>query len=284
MPHAPDPRRMGTYARARTVNTARRLSSGVVGETVRRTRSLDLGVHALAFGAQQLLCTVPLIVAISAVLPQRPGRGVSYATITFFDLDGDSAAAVAQLLGRPSSSISPTALVVSMITALVFTTSVGAVQQRAFELIWGLPRLSGVATYLRQLAWAPTLAVFTIGILAAARAGRVMDHVVSGLGSWLVALLRITLIIGFYWWSQYWLLARRIDARSLLPGAVAVGVLTMALVEISRLVVAGQISWQVEAYGLVGVGFVLAAWLMILSVLVFAGVLLGALITEQRRT
>lgn len=271
-------------ARSRTLTTARRLSAGVAGQTVRRTRALDLSTHALAFGAQQLLCTIPLIVAISAVVAHTPGHGVAYATITFFDLDGRSATAVVQLLGRHASSISPTALAFSMMTALLFTTSVGAVQQRAFELIWNLPRVAGLRGYLRQLAWAPTLAVFTIGMLAAARPGRWLDGHVPWVGAWVVAALRALLIAGFYWWSQYWLLDRRVNARRLLPGAISVAALSMALVEASRLVVTGQISWQVQAYGLVGVGFVLATWLMILSVLVYSGIVMGALIDERRTT
>lgn len=279
---SPDMHQLGDHARARGARAARRLSAGVAGETVRRTRALDLSTHALAFGAQQLLCTIPLIVAVSAVVSHAPGRGVAYATVTFFDLDGSSATAVNQLLGRHSSSISPSALVVSMLTALLFTTSVGAVQQRAFELIWGLPHLAAVRGYLRQLAWAPTLAVFTIGMLAAARPGRWLDGHVAWAGAVAVVALRTLLVVGFYWWSQYWLLDRRVQARRLLPGSIAVAALSMALVEASRLVVPAQISWQVQAYGLVGVGFVLAGWLMILSVLIYVGVVIGALLVERR--
>ena len=57
---------------------------------------------------------------------------------------------------------------------------------------------------------------------------------------------------------------------------------TSALVQVSRLIVPGQISWQVHAYSLVGGVFVLSVWLMILSMLIFAAVLTGALITERR--
>ncbi len=275
-------RSIATYERLRSGALVQRLLSGVAGRTVSRSRSLDLSTHALAFGAQQLICTVPLIVAISAVVSHDPGHGVAHATVNMFGLDGTSAAAVTQLLGRHSSSISATALVVSMLSALFFTTSVGAVQQRAFELIWNVPNVRGVRAYLRQLAWAPTLAVFTVGVLAAAKPGQWLDGTVPGAGDWLVVLTRVILIVAFYAWSQYWLLDRRIRLRALLPGALAVGVLSMLLVEGSRLVLPVQISWQAQAYGLVGVGFVFAAWLMILSLLIFVGVLFGALFSEGR--
>ncbi|MGN6608435.1 MAG: hypothetical protein ACTHMS_15660 [Jatrophihabitans sp.] len=241
-----------------------------------------MSTHAMAFSAQQLLCTVPLVVAISAVVPHGPGRGVAYATVNLFGLDGASATAVTALLSRHTSSVSVSALVVSMIGAVVLSTSVGAVQQRAFELIWNVPKLRGLRCYLRQLAWAPTLAVFSVGMLAAAGPGRWLDRHVAGAGGWSVMAIRVLLVAAFYVWSQFWLLDRRIPTRSLLPGSVAVGVLTIGLVEASRLVVPGQITWQVQAYGLVGVGFVFAEWLLILSVLIYVGVLIGALVAEAR--
>ena len=94
--------------------------------------------------------------------------------------------------------------------------------------------------------------------------------------------LRGQLIVVFYWWSQSWLLDGRVTRRALLPGAVAVAVLTIGLLEISQLFIAGQISWQVHAYGQIGCVFVLSVWLMALSMLTFAGVLIGALVGERR--
>jgi uncharacterized membrane protein len=51
---------------------------------------------------------------------------------------------------------------------------------------------------------------------------------------------------------------------------------------LTRVIMPGQVSWQVHAYGLIGGVFVLSVWLMILSVVIFGGVLIGALITERR--
>jgi membrane protein len=169
-----------------------------------------------------------------------------------------------------------------MATAVVFTTSVAAVQQRAFELIWTLPRLIGVGSYFRQLTWAVSLGLYSILMLGL---GRFSRYLFDDLG-W-PGLLCISIAQGFgtflfYWWSQHWLLARRITWRALFPGAFAVGVLTTIMFRLSRAIMPGQISWQVHAYGLVGGVFVLSVWLMILSVVIFGGVLLGALVSERR--
>jgi hypothetical protein len=152
------------------------------------------------------------------------------------------------------------------------------------SLIWTLPRRKGPRTYLRQLIWAPTLAMFTIAVLVATRGGRWIDDHVPRLGGWGGRNVARTDDRRVYWWSQHWLLHGRVAWRGLLPAATAVGVYTTALMQVSRLIVPGQISWQVHAYGLVGGVFVLSVWLMILRMLIFAGVLTGALIAERAAT
>ncbi|WP_375479886.1 hypothetical protein [uncultured Jatrophihabitans sp.] len=248
----------------------------------RRVRELDLDTHALALCAQQVLCTAPLIVAMSAVLQRFNGRGISLIMTHFFGLSGQSADEVARLFGRSSPSISTWALLFALATAVVFSTSVGAVQQRAFELIWTLPRVSGVRCYTRQLIWALGLGVFTLAVLFAGRIGREINANVLNTGPWSSVILQGVLTFGFYWWSQHWLLGGRVGWWSLWPGAFGVGVGTTVLVRVSRYFVPAQIEWQARAYGLIGGVFVLSVWLMILSAVIFGGVLLGALIVQRR--
>lgn len=252
------------------------------GRSLSRIRELDLDTHALALCAQQVLCTAPLIVALSAVLQRTTSKNVSYVISRFFALRDDSAVDIARLFGRTSTSIGTPTLVFGLITAIVFTTSVAAVQQRGFELIWTLPRISGPRAYVRQLAWAPALLAFSIFILVAGRLGHWLNHHVIGIGPWAAALLQTFVTLLFYWWTQHWLLRGRVEWKALLPGAAAVSVLTTVMVQISRLIMNPQISWQVHAYGLVGAVFVLSVWLMVLSALIFGGILIGAIYVQQR--
>lgn len=258
------------------------LSRSLGGRGYRRVRELDLDTHTLALCAQQVLCTAPLIVAISALLQRITGRGIAPVMGRFFGLHGDSQADVKQLFGRTAPSISTLTLILGMLTAIVFTTSVAATQQRGFELIWTLPRVSSLRSYARQLLWTPALTVFTLAVLAAGRLGHWSDARVLGLGAWTATIAQGLLTFLFYWWTQHWLLGGRVTWRALAPGALAVGVLTSVMVRISREIVPPQIAWQVHAYGLVGGVFVLSVWLMVLSVLIFGGVLLGALVAERR--
>lgn len=255
----------------------------IAGQGVSRMRELDLDTHALALCAQQVLCTAPLVVAISAVLQRETGHNISLIISRFFGLTAESRHDLSLLFGRTSDSISTSVLVIGLVTAVIFMTSVGAVQQRAFELIWTLPRASGVRAYLRLLLFAPAFTAFTVAVLLAGRIGRTVDAQFAHVGPVSIALVQAGLTFAFYWWTQYWLLGGRVSYRALLPGALAVAVLTTALVRLSRLIVPGQIDWQVEAYGLIGAVFVLSVWLMVLSAVIFAGVLFGALVAERRR-
>ena len=252
------------------------------GASWRRMREIDLDTHALALCAQQVLCTAPLVVAMSAVVQRTTGQHPGSFLVRFFGLHDDSADAVLRLFGRASNSIGTPALVFAMVTAVIFTTSVGAVHQRAFELIWTLPRVVGVRSYFRQLAWAVALGGFTVVMLAL---GKLAREVLEEVGRPLmisVMVLQGVLTFAFYWCSQRWLLGGRVTWRALLPGAICVGVATSVLFRLTRVIMPGQISWQVHAYGLVGAVFVLSVWLMILSGVIFTGVLLGAMITERR--
>jgi membrane protein len=273
----------------RRVPGSRRIAAGrawlarsIGGRGYRRVRELDLDTHALALCAQQVLCTAPLIVAISAVFQRLRGHGVARGMGRFFGLHGASQQDVRQLFGRTIPSISTLTLIFGMITAIVFTTSVAATQQRGFELIWTLSRVSGLRSYLRQLIWTPGLTIFSLAVLAAGRIGHWTDAHVVGLGAWTATIAQGFLTFLFYWWTQHWLLGGRITWRALLPGSLAVGVLTSIMVRISREIIPPEIAWSVHAYGLIGAVFVLSVWLMVLSIVIFGGVLLGALLTERR--
>jgi len=258
------------------------LQRTLVGRGYDRFRELDLDTHALAFCAQQVTCTAPMVVAISAVLSRETGQSIGPAMTRFFGLHGSSARAVEELFVRDSSSISTAALILSMVVAVFFTTSVASVQQRTFEVIWSIPRVVGVRSYVRQLWWALALVAYSGAVLLVSRTGRALwgDH--NHRGVIVAAWVQGALTMLFYWWSQYWLLGGRIRWRALLPGAVAIGIGTAVVFRLTRVIIPGQISWQVHAYGLVGAVFVLTVWLMIVSAVIYLGVLFGSLIAERR--
>jgi len=50
---------------------------------------------------------------------------------------------------------------------------------------------------------------------------------------------------------------------------------------VSQLVLPGQITEQVDEYGLIGATFVLSIWLVVFSAIVFGAALAGAILVER---
>jgi membrane protein len=227
------------------------------------------------------LCTAPLVVAMGAVLQRFTDHGAAYFIDRFFGFHGESSAAVDKLFAR-HSHISSLSLIFALATSILFSTGVAAVQQRAFERIWTLPRIISIRSYLRQVVWSIGLGGFCLILLGLGRLGRELSETLGVSATMGIAIVQGGVTFLFYWWSQRWLLAGRVTWRGLLPGAFAVGLLTTVMFRLTRWIMSSQLSWPVEAYGLIGAVFVLSIWLMVLSVVIFGGTLYGALVTERR--
>jgi membrane protein len=257
------------------------LANSLGGHGYRRIREIDLDTHALALCAQQVLCTAPLIVAMGAVLQRFTDHGAAYFIERFFGLTGESAGSVDKLFA-PDAHISTFSLVFALVTSIALSTGVAAVQQRAFERIWTLPRIISIRSYLRQLVWAGALGGYSLALLGLGRLGRELSETLGVSAMTAIAIVQGAVTFVFYWWSQRWLLAARVTWRALLPGAFAVGLLTTIMFRLTRWIMPHQMIWPVQAYGLIGAVFVLSVWLMILSMVIFGGTLYGALVTERR--
>lgn len=273
---------MSDPSQRRRLDAGRRwLANSLGGHGYRRIREIDLDTHALALCAQQVLCTAPLIVAMGAVLQRFTDHGAAYFIDKFFGFKGKSAVAIDKLFAT-HSNISTLSLIFALVTSVVFSTGVAAVQQRAFERIWTLPRIISFRSYLRQLVWAVVLGGYSLVLLGLGRLGRELSETLGVSATMAIAIVQGGVTFLFYWWSQRWLLAGRVTWRALLPGAFAVGLLTTIMFRLTRWIMPHQMIWPVQAYGLIGAVFVLSVWLMILSMVIFGGTLYGALITERR--
>lgn len=178
--------------------------------------------------------------------------------------------------GQPGLQI----LVLYALTSLGFALSVASTTQRMLETMWDVER-APFRTAWRQVVW---LTALVPGLGAAMYATRIMRHFTA---PDLVTALLIAAAVGvlstpFAWWSQRLLLQGQIEWRRLLPSALLIGGGVGLVSAVSVLVVPGQLVDQWNAYGSVGVAFVLAAWIVALTGAVGTGVLAGAVLDERR--
>lgn len=246
-----------------------------------RARELSLVTHALALAAQQVLCTAPLMVALSALLRRAGGEGPGVLVPRYLGLTGASAKDVAALFAGASPRVSFDNLAVGALLAFAFGTGVALTLQRGCELIWDVPR-AGVRSFPRQCLWLFGLVAYLVVILSVGRnAHHIHGHDHVRLGARVVVQFGASFV--FFWWSQRLLLGGRVSWRALWPGALAIAVGTAGLVALSGLVLPGQITDEVSDYGLVGGAFVLSIWLVALSGVVLGGVMVGNVVHDAHR-
>ncbi len=251
----------------------------VPGRYSRRARELNLPMLTLALAAQQMLCTAPLLVAVTAVGRRYGERGPGALLSRYLGLTQPAAGEVESLF-RGSDRVSTADLLVGLVFAIAFTIGVAAVLQRGFESLWRLPR-GNVFSVLRQALWVVGLLAYLVVVLYAGREGhRVGRHLHASTPAGPLVQLPVSFV--FYWWSQHLLLSGRIAWRHLIPGAVCMAVGTAGLVSLSGRVLSGQISEQVTDYGLIGATFLLAVWVVTLSSFIFGGCLVGVVLDERR--
>ena len=241
---------------------------------VRETREQDLGVHLLAISAQQLLCTAPLAVALGAVGKRL--TGVSFAGVLTHLLDLTPRAEHeinAALAGSPTVSLS--ALLINLGLSVAFGIGLAATLQRGMELMWHLPRGAYVKSTVRQVIWAIVLPLMIAAVVETGRLGHQLGRTLSAAVETSLA-LQIATIAVFVWWTQYHLLGGRVRLRKITRPTLLSTVAIATVVLVGRQLISGQIVPAYRAYGSVGIGIVLSAWVAIASSSSSIGLALGA--------
>ena len=249
------------------------------GHMWQRVMHRDLAAHSLALAAQQVLCTGPLVVAVSAVMGAYGLGTVGELLTHLFDLTPEASAALASLF-RPHGSPGLRTLTLSALVSLAFALSVASTTQRMLETMWAVDRAPFSAVW-RQLLW---LGALVPGLVAAVWAATLLRG--SGLsGGWAITIICVVLGLlatAFSWWSQRLLLMGRIEWRRLLPGSLFIGLGVAGVTAGSAFIIPGQLTEQSDNYGPVGVAFVLAAWIVAVTGSIATGVLAGAVLDERK--
>lgn len=241
---------------------------------VRDAREQDLGTHLLAISAQQLLCTAPLAIALGAVGKRLTGVSFDAVLSHVLSLSPKAEDEVeTALAGSPHVSLS--ALLLNLAFAVAFGVGLATTLQRGLELIWHLPRAAYVGSTIRGIIWAIALPVMISAVVVIGRIGHLIGRNLSAAVAMSFG-LQIVAIAAFIWWTQFLLLARRIKfGRLWLPTLISTLAIAIVVI-VGRQLVSGQIIPAYRAYGSVGIGIVLSAWVAIASSSSSIGLAIGA--------
>ena len=245
-----------------------RYEQTVVLRVLLRMKAIDGYDRALALSAQAFVALVPMVVVLSALLPDGARESEGSAVVAGLGLSGDAESAMSALVREPPGVETITVLggVLLVLAVLGFTRAL----QRTYASAWELPR-TGLRGWGHGLAAAVLLVAAPIALFLL---GRVL--VLLG-GHPVLEVVVHTVVAVLLWWAvQRLLLGGRIPWRALLPGAVLTGVGQGVVLAVSTLYLPAALSREASRYGLLGVAVALLSWLVVLGLLLVLSAVLGA--------
>jgi membrane protein len=264
----------GLRARASSVQATVRGSTVAAG--ARRARELDLASGALVLAAQQLTCTLPLLIVLAAVRPAATDSNFGAQLSHYLGLSAGATERLTSVFAS-TAQVRQATTVVGLLLLVIFALGVAQAHQHFYELTWKLGARRQRSWY-RQLRWIGGLLAYVVALGATARA---LGNAAIARPAFIALCAPISAV--FYWWGQRTLLAGRVPSRSLIPGAVITGVALTVVLATTPWWVSSQVTSTVHQFGLIGVTFVLAVWQLVLSTIVLAGTLTGAAIVHHSR-
>ena len=244
----------------------RRFQGSLGGRFVEAFFELRVIERALALASKLFIAIMPLSILVTAVVS---GQAFGDELVARFGLHGGGASAAHELFAAPAqvqASVGLLGLVILTSSILSFASAL----QRVYLDCWHLGPAAGAAR--TRLLWLAGLLIWVTLVSTAHETAEGSNA--AGL-SWLLA---VAAGAAFFLWTPYVLLGRRVQARRLVPTAVATGVALGVLAVGSDLVMPELVTHNTARYGLIGLTFSLVSWLFSGAVLVVSAAILGALL------
>ena len=253
---------------ARFQEARARLDGTVAGQILQRLREIDARARAVGLAGQAFIAFVPLAMLLAPWSLGENEPSFSVRVIDYLDLTGSTAEAVDVVFGTE-----PTVGGLSIAGVFVIQLSLRALAQayqRSWEVAWQLPSpargkaVVGIAATLLML-------VVLVGI------GMLGKNI--GLGG---LIIQIPLALVGWWTVAYLALSRRVSRHRLVPAAIVMTTVHLAMTWWTQLYVPRLMAAQVARYGVVGIAFGFVFWMLIASYVLVVGAVVGAIIDNNR--
>jgi membrane protein len=237
--------------------------AGEIADTLVRIELID---RSLALASKLFVAVIPLSIILSATVPGSDGFAENL--ISRFSLTGPGAAATRDLFasnGAVRTGVSFIGLIILVYSVFSFTRGL----QKVYADIWLLPPLKFEAI-IRRATWLLGFIAYLIVLTPIQHFDE--DHKIP----YLYAIASLVLGAGFWLWTPYVLLGRRIPWRRLLP----TGIITAAGISIytigSAIYLPPAMTHNAVRYGTIGIAFGLVTWLF-----AYAGVVIVCAVVGQ---
>lgn len=229
---------------------------------------MDFLNQAMLMAATLLLCAVPFLLIVAALAGRSATSGLAHR----MGLSRQASDDVGQLFtssSATSNAVTGLSWAFFILAGLAAASAVQQLYQRIFDVA---PRLA--RDRLCALVW---LAV-TVGCLSLA------PLVTPGLrtsGPALFFVVALVMLVGFWWFSMWLLLAGRLSWRRLLLCGVATGACWAGMVAVFSVIFSGMIVSYDRKYGAIGVVFAFMSFFIAIGVVLILGAVLG-LVWQER--
>jgi membrane protein len=224
--------------------------------------AVDFMNQAMVLAATLLLCAVPFFLVAAALT----GRSAVSALMERLGLSQQAAADVGHLFtsaSATSNAVTGLSWVFCILGGIAVATAIQALYQRVFGQH---PR--GPRDRLRAVIWlALTSGWFALGT-AVAPAFRASVPVLW----WIVS---VPAVIGFWWFTMWFLLAGRVSWRRLYPRAVATGAFWLGMYAVFSVIFSGMVISYDQRYGPIGIVFGLMSFFIAIGVVITLGAAVG---------
>jgi membrane protein len=228
----------------------------------RRLDAVDFMNQAMLLAATFLLCAVPFLLIASALA----GRSVVPALTRRLGLSHEASADLGHLFtssSATSGAVTGLSWVFFILAGIAGASAIQLLYLRVFQLAPQKARDT-----LHAVIWL-VLVVGWMFLFAA------VDPWLRGVSLLLFWMVNLVAYIGWWWFTMWFLLARRVSWRRLYPCAVATGAFWTGMYAVFSIILSGMITSYDQKYGPIGIIFALTSLFIAIGVVIILGAAVG---------
>ncbi|NYI38126.1 hypothetical protein [Aeromicrobium tamlense] len=231
--------------------------------------------RCMLIAAQGLLALIPVLVVLSAFLPQLSDAAVRvFATAAGVGAEGTAVIGGEVSLDQVRTQTGVIGLLITIFSASSFARAI----QRMYESVWGIGHIGGVSGFRRCLTWLIGWLV-TLQFVAALRT--LIRGIDGGLGDAIGFGLQCVILSAIWWVTAWMLLFGRVSWASLALGAWLTGCLGVLYNRISARVMPIYVDANADQFGTLGVILAVTTWLIGFAGVMVASALVGRVVWEE---